>query len=78
MVRSSPVQKITTTVDGVTHEGKYYTHDRSVIVHYQGSRKETWFSEDGVSAAGLAVLLLGELVREQIKQSPSSGSPAAD
>ena len=60
MVRSSPVQKITTEVDGVTHEGQYYTHGRTVVVHYQGRSKLTWFRERPESIAGL---LLSELVR---------------
>jgi hypothetical protein len=77
MVRSSPVQKITTNISGVTHEGQYYTHDRTVIVHYQGQRKETWFRDDG--AYGLAHLLLGELVREeQARQSRAAGIGSVD
>jgi hypothetical protein len=58
------VRKITTVIDGVTHEGDYYTHDRTVVVHYQGRKKETWFRDDGVSPESLAGLMLGELVRE--------------
>jgi hypothetical protein len=76
MVRSSPVRKITTNIGGVTHEGEYYTHDRTVIVHYRGQRKETWFRDDG--AVGIAHLLLGELVREeQTRQSRAADTGSA-
>ena len=68
MVRSSPVQSIIIDVDGAMHSGEYYTRDRSVVVHYQGRKKETWFRHDGMSPQSLAGLLLRELVREQHTQ----------
>jgi hypothetical protein len=61
MARSSPIRKITTEIDGVTYEGKYLTHDGSVIVWYDDRWKETWFRDNPES---IAHLLLGELVRE--------------
>ena len=52
MVRSSPVRNIEVTIDGVTHQGTYYTR----------GRKQTQIA--GVPAESIAKLLLSELVRE--------------
>ena len=61
MVRSSPVRKITTEIDGVTHDGTYYTHGSMVYVQYGAGRKETQIG--GSPAEAIARLLLSEMVR---------------
>ena len=44
---SSPVRSIIIDVDGAMHSGEYYTHDRSVVVHYQGRKKAPRRDEPG-------------------------------
>ena len=66
MVRSSPVQNITTTkIDGVTYNGTYYTHGSMVYVQYGEARRNTQIG--GLTAEPMAMLLLTELVRGQLK-----------
>jgi hypothetical protein len=62
MVRSSPVRNIEVTIDGVTHQGTYYTHRSMVYVQHCSGRKQTQIA--GVPAESIAKLLLSELVRE--------------
>jgi hypothetical protein len=62
MVRSSPVQNITVTVDGVEHRGTYYTHGPMVYVQHKNGRKATQVGHS--EPEHLAPLLLAELVRD--------------
>jgi hypothetical protein len=65
MVRSSPVYKLTVTVDGVDYEGTYYTHDMMVYVQYGTGRQETQIG--GTPAESMAQMLLLELVRDDLE-----------
>jgi hypothetical protein len=65
MVRSSPVQNLTVTIDGVTYGGTYYTHGAMVYVQYGTGREQT--QTGGSPAEPIAQMLLSELVREEIE-----------
>lgn len=64
MTRPYPVQKVTITLDGVTHEGSYYVQDSTVYVQYGTGKKATQVG--GSTAKSIAHLLLSELVREDL------------
>jgi hypothetical protein len=64
VVRSSPVEDVTVTIDGVTHIGKYYTHGPVVYVHYKDGRKEARIGDSPPEL--VAKLLLLELVEDGI------------
>jgi hypothetical protein len=64
MVRSSPVMKLTITIEGVTYDGTYYTHAERVYVQYGTRKKETQIG--GSPAESIARMLLSELVREEL------------
>ena len=62
MVRSSPVRTLTVTIDGVTHEGTYYSHGEMVYVQYGTGRNEAQIG--GSPEESIAHHLLSELVRD--------------
>ena len=61
MVRSSPVQDVTDTVDGVTYTGRFYAYGPMVFVHYMGKKKQTQIG--GSPPESIARMLLSEMVR---------------
>jgi hypothetical protein len=61
MVRSSPVQDVTDTIDGVTYTGRFYTHGPTVFVQYMGKKKQTLIG--GSPPESIARMLLSEMVR---------------
>jgi hypothetical protein len=60
MVRSSPVRNLTVTIDGVTYEGTYCTHDTMVYVQHGTGRAQTPIGESPEES--IAQMLLSELV----------------
>jgi hypothetical protein len=66
MSRPVPVKRVTTIIDGVTHEGSYFLQD--LTVHIRSPLGAKAAQVGGLPPEAVAKLLLSELVREAKKR----------